>query len=473
MAEGVAEEGRRGEEPVPVTPAAAAAEEEEEGSQGLGDRRLLRSRYLAVKSQINDDKDEIAGADSVRFQSVISQVETLHQHVINPREQIADAEALLDIASSLAASVRSQSALGITPSYLVAALLNKFGTQGDADGEGASLRWGHVGLAASHVFMAVPGCCTMFGPMTTEVMPRRKHITRKRTAKPCRNDRPEQLADPETTTTDTDKNMAALFNVLRRKKKVRLENLVLNRISFAQTVENIFALSFLVKDGRVEIDVNDDGHHIVCPRNAPAASAVGSGEVVYNHFVFRYDFKDWQLMKGIVPEGEELMLHRPPSVSTSGGNTQAETPSRSTPGGNHQVDVHELSTPGGNEDPATPAHGTSWGNNEPEMHAHTTSIRKHCRNRGLVMQARQDEVTAMDTQEATEDKQQADAQDEAVGTVKREAMAMEDREMAKGRQEIVQTYKRKRSDRHPPAGGHRAHASWGSFGVGKEFTRLT
>ena len=79
------------------------------------------------------------------------------------------------------------------PSHLVAALLNKFGVQGDADGEGASLRWSDVGLAASHVFMAVPGCCTMFGPMTTEVKPRRTHTIRKRTARPSRNDRPEQV----------------------------------------------------------------------------------------------------------------------------------------------------------------------------------------------------------------------------------------------------------------------------------------
>uniref|UniRef100_A0A453SK64 Uncharacterized protein n=2 Tax=Aegilops tauschii TaxID=37682 RepID=A0A453SK64_AEGTS len=163
-------------------------------------------------------------------------------------------------------------------------------------------------------------------------------------------------------------------------------------------------------------------------------------------------------MKGIVVEGEELMAHRPPSLSTSGGNTQAEMPSRSTPGGNNQGEVPARGTPGGNEEPMTPAHGMSGGNNEPEMHAHTTSIRKHCRNRGLVTQARQDETTAMDN-----------TQDEAIRTV----VKREDMEMAKDRQEMVQTYKRKRSDRHPPAGGHRAHASWGSFGVGKEFTRLT
>jgi hypothetical protein len=81
--------------------------------------------------------------------------------VEKPREQVADAEALLDIATSLTASVRSHAALGITPSDLVGGLLKKFGTQVDANGEGASLRWGDVGLAASHVFMRVPGCCTM------------------------------------------------------------------------------------------------------------------------------------------------------------------------------------------------------------------------------------------------------------------------------------------------------------------------
>jgi non-structural maintenance of chromosomes element 4 len=85
--------------------------------------------------------------------------------VQKPREQVADAEALLDIASTLVTSVRSQSSEGITPSDFVTALLEKFGQANnplhDEIETPVVLNWTDLGYSVSHMFMSGSGCCTM------------------------------------------------------------------------------------------------------------------------------------------------------------------------------------------------------------------------------------------------------------------------------------------------------------------------
>ncbi|KAL2501660.1 Non-structural maintenance of chromosomes element 4-like protein A [Forsythia ovata] len=237
----------------------------EDGAIG---RRVLRSKYLTVKNRISDERDDISKVDSDKFKSIIAEVDGLHQLVTKPREQVADAEALFDIANTLVTSVQSYCNEGMTPSDFVSSLIRDFGEQGGPNrnqDEGAtSIRWKEIGLAVSHVFRNAPGCCTMVGPMNTEVKPY-KQVARKKRARPTKRSQPEELDESTSEEkTDTDRNMATMFDILRKKRKVNLENLILNRNAFAQTVENLFALSFLVKDGRAEITVDEKNCHLVC-----------------------------------------------------------------------------------------------------------------------------------------------------------------------------------------------------------------
>ncbi|KAL4587542.1 hypothetical protein LXL04_000413 [Taraxacum kok-saghyz] len=353
--------------------------EGDDQNEGNGlERRVLRSRYLAVKNLISDKREEITKADSEKFRTIFDEVECLHQQVQKPREQVADAEALLDITNTLMTSVKAQTNEGVTASDFVSCLLKNFGEiGGGSNGDDEirnSVRWKDIGIAVSHVFLKGDGCCTMLGPMNSEIKQRKVTVQRRQT-KLTEKARPEEvkysrdnlkcftLMDHINTCafcsilqlassaleekTDTDKNMSTMFDVLRKNRTVKLEALVLNRTSFAQTVENLFALSFLVKDGRAEIKVNDKGDHLVSPRNAPAANAVASKEVSYTHFLFRLDFKDWKLMMESVAGGDELMPHRIP-VDTSPYSSQ-------------KVNENESVLP-------------------------TTPIRKLSRNRGLVIQ---------------------------------------------------------------------------------------
>ncbi|KAF2557977.1 hypothetical protein F2Q68_00015999 [Brassica cretica] len=300
----------------------------QEEEQGIYERRILRSQYLVLIHKISDSKDDLTRVDSDKFSRIFSEFENLHQKVQKPREQVADAEAFLDIANSIMSSVKSHSTNGVSPAEFVNALVNGFGqaSLGVDETAPASIKWKALGLAVcSTVF-----CFTWLGPMNTELKERKRAVYRKRT-KPGEGFRPEEVDDTQSEEkTDTDKNMAIMFNILRQ-KNVRLESLVLNRRSFAQTVENLFALSFLAKDGRVEIIVDKTGSHFALPRNAPAANLVMSGEVIYNHFVFRFDFKDWKLMSEMVPMGEELMPHREIAIASSSCPSDFPQDSQTTP----------------------------------------------------------------------------------------------------------------------------------------------
>nr|GMD16414.1 non-structural maintenance of chromosomes element 4 homolog A-like [Ipomoea batatas] len=273
-------------------------------------RRSVRSEYTAIQDFINERSYDIGNAESDRFKKILGDVEGLFQNVTWPREQVADAETMLELTNTLVASVQSHLKGSVSPSQFVSCFLKDYGRRRAGKlckNARQMLPWKEIGCVVSPVFMDGSGCKTMFGPMDNKVKLERvdckikpeplnyiKEIKERTRWAPYA--RPTKVVDstPEWKS-NTDKNVSAMFDTIEKNKSIKLENLILNRTSYAQTIENIFALSFLVKDGRVAISVAETGSHFVSPKGADGACTVLPTNMAYKNFIFRFDYNDWKV----------------------------------------------------------------------------------------------------------------------------------------------------------------------------------
>ncbi|CAD6264682.1 unnamed protein product [Miscanthus lutarioriparius] len=267
-------------------------------SQSNEERRALRSEYADVRAMIRDEvKDDPTLG---QFDAALNKIEKLHEKVQGNWSKLLMLRLCWTLPMLWSLLPRWKTGMAAVSDILTVFAMLLFDDRNGPMG---------LGLAVKE----------------------RRHTVRRRSghlgSEPAE---PDELAPDQDERNDTDENIAVMFNLLRShsNRNVKLEHLILNRPSFAQTVENIFALSFLVKDGRTEIYVADNGDHFVAPRNAPSAASIASREVVNSQFVFRFDTEDWWIMKGMVNPGEELMPHR---SSYHGGEYKTTTQSCSAP----------------------------------------------------------------------------------------------------------------------------------------------
>ncbi|GKB08062.1 non-structural maintenance of chromosomes element 4 homolog A, partial [Tanacetum coccineum] len=93
------------------------------------------------------------------------------------REQVANAEAFVDITNTLVTFVKAQINEGVTVTDFMSSLLKGFGRLGGrhdgTDGSRNVAKWKKLRIVVSHVFYKGDGCCTVHGPMNSEVKQRK------------------------------------------------------------------------------------------------------------------------------------------------------------------------------------------------------------------------------------------------------------------------------------------------------------
>lgn len=105
----------------------------------------------------------------------------------------------------------------------------------------------------------------------------------------------------------------ALFsnNNLAMNWEVPLLKFALNPHSFGQTVENLFYISFLVKDGFVSVNVDpDSGFPTLRPQEPKSADDARAAGEKKHQDIFSMDYKSWQIFKSTMRIREPLIPHR-------------------------------------------------------------------------------------------------------------------------------------------------------------------
>ncbi|WIA44131.1 hypothetical protein OEZ86_010473 [Tetradesmus obliquus] len=303
--------------------------------------RKLRAELHNLQESALQQEEALTDPKSGRLIGFMEQAAVLGKSAERPRENAVQTGVLATFAglgSRMIASYRSTTA-GKRPVDLLTALKRQFGQPGllqqPQQQHGASaLDWAGIGAAAAAAGMwrGAPGVSSMLGPLQQEAKVRKAAQRRQRAPVAAQVTPDENPLAKTAETQETDKWVETMLQVLSRcPPRVTLVALVVNHCSFSQTVENIFALSFLVKDMWCKLEKDPQrGLLVTCltteqrqaamqqheqKGGAAAAAAAAAGASGGAHqFMLNIDMALWHDMCRVVAPGDALMPHREPVV---------------------------------------------------------------------------------------------------------------------------------------------------------------
>lgn len=313
------------------------------------ERRKVREKYRELIVLSEENRDSSAFHDAKKLKEILASANELQEQVTKPREYAADTELLSSLAASglsnakrsLVAGKRLNTAKDLMNALKCGYLKGWAPGVSSADQTLADFSWAGLGSFAGSYFNASAGATTMFGPFQDMVPAKARQASRRREREKLGElVNPDELEDAQACCSEqqeTDKNMEEMLNILispDRADGCPFPELVLNPRCFAQTVENIFTLSFLVKDGRVKLVNNPDPNRkggilviAVRKRTSPEDNHSAAGEGGQVQFVSAYSMRIWKQMKATVPAEKCLMSHRVHEDETFGITVPDSLPS--------------------------------------------------------------------------------------------------------------------------------------------------
>ncbi|KAI0631545.1 Nse4 C-terminal-domain-containing protein [Trametes polyzona] len=176
---------------------------------------------------------------------------------------------------------------------------------------GAPLDWERIARRALAKSRRVPAMDFMLGPLSIEA--KKRTVAKRAKLEKNKEDlkKPQEVTEEDITRSEneTTKNVANLERILESTGPVNLFKLIVNPNDFGQSVENMFYLSFLIRDGKCAFQIEEEtGEPVVMLCEQPTAEDYEEG-LAKHQIVFEFDMETWrraievfEITKPIIPQ---------------------------------------------------------------------------------------------------------------------------------------------------------------------------
>ncbi|KAK1164716.1 hypothetical protein AOXY_G15092 [Acipenser oxyrinchus oxyrinchus] len=291
-------------------------------------RRMIRHQYRELINNVQQNREDLLSPHNNKLTEALEEANKLFTNVRQAREAALDAQFLV-IATNLGKEKASQLHSDITvfdpvtfAEFLLSFMgLNRLeGDDDDDDGAGFLPRdaWHRLGREAEQCFKKSPSFHYMLGSFEPDPPAPRQRIERQRKA-PNKEERrimPTQLKKMEESYQEaTEKEVERILGFLQTyfkedpRNPISYFDFVIDPNSFARTVENIFHVSFLVRDGLAKIEMDRDKLPIIVPTDVNAETSGNTQG--RNQCIVSISPKEWRRMIEIFEITEPLILPPP------------------------------------------------------------------------------------------------------------------------------------------------------------------
>ncbi|KAM6130553.1 non-structural maintenance of chromosomes element 4 homolog A [Phoenicopterus ruber ruber] len=291
-----------------------------ESAEAAGDersRRMIRNQYRELIYSVQQNREDMLSSKSNRLTEALEEANKLFTGVSSAREAALDAQFLVlasnlgkEKANELHSEMTAFDSLAFAEDLLTFMGINRIEVEeNDSDSEGISggylpsNAWHKLGEETEKYFRRAPSFHYMLGSFKSDPPVPRQRIERqkKTTGGEEKRAMPAQLKKMEESHQEaTEKEVERILGLLQTHFRndpntpISFFDLVIDPNSFAHTVENIFHVSFIIRDGFARLKLDDDKLPIIEPSKDDVGGEADHSAGARNQVVISLSHQEWK-----------------------------------------------------------------------------------------------------------------------------------------------------------------------------------